>query len=141
MPAVTSPPLPKDATPRLPSFSIQASVQTIPKAKDYEFRPQDPLSATDRRLRIDRRADTPVIVTGLLNIGRGDWMRFTRPYDLYLNHLMDLLRLDNRFIIYCDEEAEQFLASQPDIQWERIQLVRITLNGELILKEFWLINT
>jgi hypothetical protein len=68
-------------------------------------------------------------------------MRFTRPYDLYLNHLMDLLRLDNRFIIYCDEEAEQFLASQPDIQWERIQLVRITLNGELILRGFWLINT
>jgi hypothetical protein len=70
-------------------------------------------------------------VTGLLNIGRGDWMRFTRPYDLYLDYLMDLLKLDNRFIIYCDEEAEQFLAKQPDLDWNRLQLMRITLQGLL----------
>lgn len=67
----------------------------------------------------------------MLNIGRGDWMRFTRPYDLYLDYLLDLLKLDNRFIIYCDEEAEKFLAKQQGLDWDRLQLMRITLQGLL----------
>lgn len=70
-----------------------------------------------------------MIVTGLLNIGRGDWIRFTRPYDIYLDCLMDLLQLDNRFIIFCDEEAQIFLSKQPELDWDRIQLIRITLKG------------
>lgn len=43
---------------------------------------------------------------------------------------MDLLRLDNRFIIYGDEEVEIFLAKQPDLDWDRIQFMRIVLSGK-----------
>ncbi|KAI6216882.1 HtrL protein family-containing protein [Aphelenchoides fujianensis] len=117
MPPATAPPKP----PIQVKLSVHATVHTVPgedsKAKGRATHPEDP-----------RRWDgTPVIVTALLDIGRGEWQRFTRPYDLYLSYLKNLLRVDNRFIIYCDRAAAEYLSSQLDLDERRIQLVRIEL--------------
>jgi hypothetical protein len=66
-----------------------------------------------------------VIVTALLDIGRGNWPRFTRPFDLYLSYLMDLLAIQNHIIIYCDKAVSEFIYSQTGLNGldlDRIQV-------------------
>uniref|UniRef100_A0A914QXK3 Uncharacterized protein n=1 Tax=Panagrolaimus davidi TaxID=227884 RepID=A0A914QXK3_9BILA len=77
----------------------------------------------------EKRDTAPVIVTALLDIGRGDWFTFTRPYDLYLNYLLDLLKLQNRFIIYGDRQVIEFLEQNKEIiDFDRIQFVELSLD-------------
>ncbi|KAH7730799.1 Protein T11F9.12 [Aphelenchoides avenae] len=70
---------------------------------------------------------TPVIVTALLDIGRGEWVRFTRHFDIYLTWLLDLFQMENRVIIYCDESVVSFLVNRVEIDWDRLQVVVISL--------------
>uniref|UniRef100_A0A914YV41 Uncharacterized protein n=1 Tax=Panagrolaimus superbus TaxID=310955 RepID=A0A914YV41_9BILA len=77
----------------------------------------------------EKRDTAPVIVTALLDIGRGDWFTFTRPYDLYLNYLLDLLKLQNRIIIFGDRQVFEFLEQNKDIiDFDRIQFVELSLD-------------
>ncbi|KAE9550216.1 hypothetical protein FO519_006561 [Halicephalobus sp. NKZ332] len=76
----------------------------------------------------EERDLAPVIVTALIDIGRGDWHRFTRPFDLYLSYLLDLLKLQNRVIIYGDKSVVEFLQSQGDsIDPSRLQIIEVSL--------------
>ncbi|KAI6217174.1 HtrL protein family-containing protein [Aphelenchoides fujianensis] len=132
MPPATAPPKP----PIQVKLSVHATVHTVPgerwerkdqlfysdysKAKGRPSHPEDP-----------RRWDgTPVIVTALLDIGRGEWQRFTRPYDLYLSYLKNLLRVDNRFIIYCDRAAAEWTSTSGGIQLVRIELADLPFYRE-----------
>ncbi|KAL3082970.1 hypothetical protein niasHS_010772 [Heterodera schachtii] len=76
-----------------------------------------------------KRREAPVIVTALLDIGRGEWPRFTRHFDQYLGYLANIvLRLQNRIIIYCDSLVTSYLQSLGKrINWERIQVVELSL--------------
>ncbi|CEF63159.1 HtrL protein family-containing protein [Strongyloides ratti] len=53
--------------------------------------------------------NAPVIVTALLDIGRGEWQSFYRPFETYLNSFLDLLQLDNNMIIYGDKTVINFV--------------------------------
>ncbi|KAI6212803.1 HtrL protein family-containing protein [Aphelenchoides besseyi] len=107
-----------------------------PKPSENHEKPKISVSATDPMLiqLVSREIETnggnsPVMVTALLDIGRGDWRRFTRPYDTYLSFLMNLLRLQNRFVIYCDKTACDFLRQQRQLDLkERIELIQIQLS-------------
>lgn len=59
----------------------------------------------------------------MLDIGRGDWIRFTRHFDIYLTWFLDLLQMENRIIIYCDDAVVNFLANRVDIDWDRLQVL------------------
>uniref|UniRef100_A0A7E4VDC8 RING-type domain-containing protein n=1 Tax=Panagrellus redivivus TaxID=6233 RepID=A0A7E4VDC8_PANRE len=76
-----------------------------------------------------KRDTAPTIVTALMDIGRGEWHRFTRPFDLYLDYLMDLLKLENNIIIYGDSVVVDFVKSQGDaVDQSRLHLVEIALS-------------
>uniref|UniRef100_A0A914HK44 Uncharacterized protein n=1 Tax=Globodera rostochiensis TaxID=31243 RepID=A0A914HK44_GLORO len=82
------------------------------------------------KAKLDRkRREAPVMVTALLDIGRGKWQRFTRHFDQYLGYLANIvLRLQNRLIIYCNSSVTSYLHSLGDrIDWERIQIVEMSL--------------
>uniref|UniRef100_A0A0K0FL09 Protein-serine/threonine phosphatase n=1 Tax=Strongyloides venezuelensis TaxID=75913 RepID=A0A0K0FL09_STRVS len=53
--------------------------------------------------------NAPVIVTALLDIGRGEWQSFYRPFETYLNSFLDLLQMDNNMIIYGDKTVINFV--------------------------------
>ncbi|CAD5225271.1 unnamed protein product [Bursaphelenchus okinawaensis] len=112
--------IPPPPPPKRPVMNIQATMKTY-ESRRHPQRQKQVVTQEDDPLR-----DTPVIVTALLDIGRGNWERFTRPYDLYLSYLMDLLGMRNRIIVYCDSAAKDFLHNQ-ELSWNRIQLVEITL--------------
>uniref|UniRef100_A0A0K0EI65 Protein-serine/threonine phosphatase n=1 Tax=Strongyloides stercoralis TaxID=6248 RepID=A0A0K0EI65_STRER len=58
---------------------------------------------------INKKNNAPVIVTALLDIGRGEWQSFYRPFETYLNSFLDLLQLDNNMIIYGDKTVINFV--------------------------------
>uniref|UniRef100_A0AC35UB64 Protein-tyrosine phosphatase n=1 Tax=Rhabditophanes sp. KR3021 TaxID=114890 RepID=A0AC35UB64_9BILA len=58
---------------------------------------------------IRSKRDAPVIVTALLDIGRGEWHSFYRPFNTYLSYLLDLLAIDNNMIIYGDKSVVDFV--------------------------------
>uniref|UniRef100_A0A914NIE0 Uncharacterized protein n=1 Tax=Meloidogyne incognita TaxID=6306 RepID=A0A914NIE0_MELIC len=65
----------------------------------------------------------PILVTALIDIGRGNWQRFTRHFDQYLNYLTNILfRIQNNIIIYCDNSVYEYLkVLDKQIKLERIQ--------------------
>lgn len=68
------------------------------------------------------RNRSPIIVTALLDIGRGNWDRFTRHFDQYLTYFKRVLKLQNNIIIYCEQAVIRFLMTLKDLDWNRIQV-------------------
>uniref|UniRef100_A0A915MHI4 Uncharacterized protein n=2 Tax=Meloidogyne incognita group TaxID=654580 RepID=A0A915MHI4_MELJA len=59
---------------------------------------------------LKRPFEAPILVTALIDIGRGNWQRFTRHFDQYLNYLTNILfRIQNNIIIYCDNSVYEYL--------------------------------
>ncbi|CAD5231481.1 unnamed protein product [Bursaphelenchus xylophilus] len=114
--------LPDPPPPPKPVLNIQATMKTY----ETQRHPQKPKTVVVTQGE-DPLKNTPVIVTALLDIGRGSWERFTRPYDIYLNYMMDLLKIKNRVMIYCDKAAKQFLHQQ-DLNWNTIQITEIQMS-------------
>uniref|UniRef100_A0A183BUQ5 Reverse transcriptase domain-containing protein n=1 Tax=Globodera pallida TaxID=36090 RepID=A0A183BUQ5_GLOPA len=114
--AALIPPLPQK-TPSTPA------IKQIDAHMTYE-QPMHVKAKLDRK-----RREAPVMVTALLDIGRGKWQRFTRHFDQYLGYLANIvLRLQNRLIIYCNSSVTSYLHSLGDrIDWERIQVVEMSL--------------
>jgi len=94
--------------------------------KERESNKADSTKILDNELARKRR-EAPIIVTSLVDIGRGDWNRFTRHFDQYLDYFQNLLQLGNYFIIYCDKKVIDYLNNRVDLDWERLQVVEITL--------------
>ncbi|CAD5223228.1 unnamed protein product [Bursaphelenchus xylophilus] len=69
----------------------------------------------------------PIIVTALFDIGRGDWIQFTRPFDLYLESLNHLIRMPNPIVIFGDEKVAQYIKIYPEEIQRRIQMVTMRL--------------
>ncbi|CAD5217085.1 unnamed protein product [Bursaphelenchus okinawaensis] len=65
----------------------------------------------------------PVIVTALLDIGRGDWERFTRPFDVYLESLNHLIRMPNPIIVFGNDKVAQYIKIYPKAIQDRIQFI------------------
>ncbi|KAI6185673.1 HtrL protein family-containing protein [Aphelenchoides besseyi] len=104
-----------------PKISVSATVHTYQRGSNG--------NSTGQQRNTIKWGNSPVMVTALLDIGRGDWQRFTRHYDIYLSFLMNLLRLQNRFVIYCDKTACDFLRKQKQLDLKsRIELVQIQLS-------------
>lgn len=62
-----------------------------------------------------------------MDIGRGNWNRFTRHFDQYLDYFKRVLKLQNNIIIYCEPVVIKFLMSLNNLDWNRIQVKLIKL--------------
>lgn len=51
----------------------------------------------------------PTIVTALMDIGRGSWALYNRPYHLYQNFMKPLLALDVHLYVFCDKHGADFV--------------------------------
>ncbi|CAI5453043.1 unnamed protein product [Caenorhabditis angaria] len=49
------------------------------------------------------------IVTGLLNIGRGDWDQYRRPLTKYHEFMENLLSLQNNLVVFTDDSSYDFV--------------------------------
>uniref|UniRef100_A0A914MZU5 Uncharacterized protein n=1 Tax=Meloidogyne incognita TaxID=6306 RepID=A0A914MZU5_MELIC len=97
------PPPPPPPPPALPiKFSLQANVKPSSNIESEN-------NEKNNLLRRKRR-EAPILVTALIDIGRGNWQRFTRHFDQYLNYLTNILfRIQNNIIIYCDNSVYEYL--------------------------------
>uniref|UniRef100_A0A915PAS7 Uncharacterized protein n=4 Tax=Meloidogyne TaxID=189290 RepID=A0A915PAS7_9BILA len=97
------PPPPPPPLPPLPiKFSLQANVKP---ASNIERENNE-----ENNLLRRKRREAPILVTALIDIGRGNWQRFTRHFDQYLNYLTNILfRIQNNIIIYCDNSVYEYL--------------------------------
>lgn len=96
-----------------------------------------------------RRREAPVMVTALLDIGRGQWQRFTRHFDQYLGYLTNILsRVQNNIVLFGDTSVVAYLREMREngtlpkgtMDWERIQIVEISLRELPFYKERQQIN-
>lgn len=53
-----------------------------------------------RHLKLRQKLSGLTLVTALLDIGRGGWWEYRRPYDVYLKYLENLLRLNVCIVLY-----------------------------------------
>lgn len=117
------PPPPPPPLPPLPiKFSLQANVKP---ASNIERENNE-----ENNLLRRKRREAPILVTALIDIGRGNWQRFTRHFDQYLNYLTNILfRIQNNIIIYCDNSVYEYLkVLDKQIKLERIQIIQISLS-------------
>lgn len=49
------------------------------------------------------------LVTGFLDIGRGDWDIYRRPLETYHKFMETLLTLENNFVVFTDESSYDFV--------------------------------
>uniref|UniRef100_A0A0N4ZT84 Protein-serine/threonine phosphatase n=1 Tax=Parastrongyloides trichosuri TaxID=131310 RepID=A0A0N4ZT84_PARTI len=85
---------------------------------------------TTKSLDIDvhnKKKKAPVIVTALLDIGRGEWHSFYRPFETYLNSFLDLLKMENNMIIYGDKTVINFVKNHYKNDIKGKVLLEITL--------------
>ncbi|KAI1723891.1 protein HtrL [Ditylenchus destructor] len=143
----TLPPKPTAKVPMVMPFSISATV-TIVRKENHGKESKEGLKREDDNSIINaiptvvenvhfdneeyaeirrKRRQAPIIVTSLLDIGRGHWDRFTRHFDQYLDYFENLLRLENNFIIYTERKVIEFINKRVDLDWEKLQIVEITL--------------
>jgi hypothetical protein len=62
-----------------------------------------------------------------MDIGRGQWQRFTRHFDQYLGYLTNILmRLQNNVVLFCDPSVVAYLRAlgPTKFDWEKIQVGR-----------------
>uniref|UniRef100_A0A915DP24 Uncharacterized protein n=1 Tax=Ditylenchus dipsaci TaxID=166011 RepID=A0A915DP24_9BILA len=133
-----------EPTPPLPPalvrpFAISATITTVRKqagGKKARHKSSEKKSNSNKSISsktsnknlVRKRRQAPIIVTSLMDIGRGNWSRFTRHFDQYLDFFLNVLRLENYFIIYCEKKVIDFLNTIDGLDWDRLQVVEITLS-------------
>uniref|UniRef100_A0A914WHR0 Uncharacterized protein n=1 Tax=Plectus sambesii TaxID=2011161 RepID=A0A914WHR0_9BILA len=52
--------------------------------------------------------ESVTVVSALLDIGRGKWWYYRRPFEIYLDYLEQMLRLDVNMVLFVDKKAVDF---------------------------------
>uniref|UniRef100_A0A0N5AMF1 Phospholipase D n=1 Tax=Syphacia muris TaxID=451379 RepID=A0A0N5AMF1_9BILA len=73
-----------------------------------------------------------VVVTALFNIGRGDWYKYTRSYEQYLEYMNKLLKIKNRLVIFTDQEGANYVRTKRHQKNTEVRLFLLNL-----IKNYW----
>lgn len=87
------------------SSSTTAAYEQVVKPEDFQITSTTAAATTAP---ISLADEGVTVVTALLDIGRGKWWYYRRPFDIYLDYLEQMLQLEVNMILFVDKKAIEF---------------------------------
>ncbi|CAO4379406.1 unnamed protein product [Caenorhabditis nigoni] len=122
----STPPSTTTTTTSTTTTTTPAPVRVLPERPDVPRHrqpepPQPPIKRVERDV---------TIVTGFLDIGRGDWDVYRRPLETYHQFMETLLTLQNNFVVFTDDSTYDFVVKTRTKLglMDKTKIHKITLN-------------